>query len=42
MRCTKVVDFGIAAAIDPSLAGPPEDEVLGTPAYLAPERLTDG
>ena len=38
----KVVDFGIAAAIDPSLAGPPEDEVLGTPAYLAPERLTDG
>jgi len=32
----KVVDFGIAA-----LAGPadPDDEVIGTPAYLAPERL---
>ncbi|MDT5030892.1 MAG: eukaryotic-like serine/threonine-protein kinase [Actinoplanes sp.] len=35
----KVVDFGIAA-----LAGPadPEAEVLGTPAYLAPERLIGG
>jgi serine/threonine-protein kinase len=35
----KVVDFGIAAA-----AGPrdPEDILLGTPAYLAPERLTGG
>jgi len=33
----KVVDFGIA-----TLAGPvdPDDEVIGTPAYLAPERLT--
>jgi serine/threonine-protein kinase len=33
----KVVDFGIAAA-----AGPvkPDEELLGTPAYLAPERLT--
>jgi serine/threonine protein kinase len=32
----KVVDFGIAA-----LAGPvdPEEELFGTPAYLAPERL---
>ena len=33
----KVVDFGIAAAAGP---GEPEDVVLGTPAYLAPERLT--
>ena len=32
----KVVDFGIAAAAGP---GKPEDVVLGTPAYLAPERL---
>ena len=32
----KVVDFGIAAVIGP---GPPEDIVVGTPAYLAPERL---
>lgn len=33
----KVVDFGIAA-----LAGPaePDEKLLGTPAYLAPERLT--
>ncbi|HEU4347547.1 MAG TPA: protein kinase, partial [Actinoplanes sp.] len=33
----KVVDFGIAA-----VAGPvtPEEQLLGTPAYLAPERLT--
>jgi serine/threonine-protein kinase len=35
----KVVDFGIAAAAGP---GEPEDVVLGTPAYLAPERLTGG
>src|SRR5918998_3237815 len=34
--CTKVVDFGIAAAAGP---GRPDDELLGTPAYLAPERL---
>jgi len=36
----KVVDFGIAAAV--SVVGPaePDAEVLGTPAYLAPERLT--
>jgi eukaryotic-like serine/threonine-protein kinase len=32
----KVVDFGIAAVAGP---GKPEDVVLGTPAYLAPERL---
>ena len=32
----KVVDFGIAAAIGPAS---PEDLVVGTPAYLAPERL---
>ncbi|WP_412737233.1 protein kinase domain-containing protein [Krasilnikovia sp. MM14-A1259] len=34
----KVVDFGIAATAGP--AGEPEGELLGTPAYLAPERLT--
>ncbi|MEV6629327.1 protein kinase [Actinoplanes sp. NPDC051470] len=32
----KVVDFGIAASAGP---GRPDDELLGTPAYLAPERL---
>jgi serine/threonine protein kinase len=35
----KVVDFGIAAAIRPPGTGPYDVEVLGTPAYLAPERL---
>ncbi|MEU4158567.1 protein kinase [Actinoplanes sp. NPDC026670] len=37
----KVVDFGIAAAVAPDGSGLPDDpdEVLGTPAYLAPERL---
>jgi eukaryotic-like serine/threonine-protein kinase len=36
----KVVDFGIAAAIRPPGSSPDDDfEVLGTPAYLAPERL---
>ncbi|GIM91451.1 protein kinase domain-containing protein [Paractinoplanes toevensis] len=33
----KVVDFGIAAAIGPAS---PEEMLVGTPAYLAPERLT--
>ncbi|WP_250027470.1 serine/threonine-protein kinase [Paractinoplanes maris] len=33
----KVVDFGIAAAAGPAA---PEDRLVGTPAYLAPERLT--
>jgi hypothetical protein len=35
----KVVDFGIAAVAGPAS---PEDAMLGTPAYLAPERLTGG
>ena len=35
----KVVDFGIAAEAGPAS---PEDALLGTPAYLAPERLTGG
>jgi serine/threonine-protein kinase len=37
----KVVDFGIAAAVRP--AGRPAEsfEVLGTPAFVAPERLID-
>jgi eukaryotic-like serine/threonine-protein kinase len=35
----KVVDFGIAAAAG---SGEPEDVLIGTPAYLAPERLTGG
>lgn len=34
----KVVDFGIAASVDP--AGAPDEDVVGTPAYVAPERLT--
>ena len=37
----KVVDFGIAAAIAPGRDGDVDFEVLGTPAYLAPERLID-
>jgi hypothetical protein len=36
----KVVDFGIAAAVQPSGSGAPDSELFGTPAYLAPERLT--
>ena len=40
-RGAKVVDFGIAAAVSPSRAKRDEnEELLGTPAYLAPERLT--
>ncbi|WP_305786979.1 serine/threonine-protein kinase [Symbioplanes lichenis] len=35
----KVVDFGIAAAVRPPEPGAADFEVLGTPAYLAPERL---
>src|SRR4051812_11097668 len=35
----KVVDFGIAAAVGPASS---EEMVVGTPAYLAPERLTGG
>ncbi|MFC4039439.1 serine/threonine-protein kinase [Dactylosporangium siamense] len=37
----KVVDFGIAASAAPSGDGDLPSEVLGTPSYLAPERLTD-
>ncbi|MCM4075999.1 serine/threonine-protein kinase [Paractinoplanes hotanensis] len=37
----KVVDFGIAAVTAPSGTGELDPEVLGTPAYLAPERLMD-
>ncbi|WP_433073466.1 serine/threonine-protein kinase [Dactylosporangium sp. CA-052675] len=33
----KVVDFGIAATAD---SGDPDEELMGTPAYLAPERIT--
>ncbi|GAA4244931.1 serine/threonine-protein kinase [Dactylosporangium darangshiense] len=36
----KVVDFGVAAATDPATTV--DDEVLGTPAYLAPERIANG
>jgi protein kinase-like protein len=35
----KVVDFGIAAAIKPPGPGNEDLMILGTPAYLAPERL---
>jgi serine/threonine-protein kinase len=35
----KVVDFGIAAIVGQSSDAQPDGSVLGTPAYLAPERL---
>ncbi|HEY2947562.1 MAG TPA: serine/threonine-protein kinase [Micromonosporaceae bacterium] len=38
---TKVVDFGISALIGETDAGP-DGSLLGTPAYLAPERLDGG
>src|SRR6185312_10275298 len=37
----KVVDFGISALIGQRDAAP-DGSLLGTPAYLAPERLTGG
>ncbi|BCY09263.1 serine/threonine-protein kinase [Actinoplanes sp. L3-i22] len=36
----KVVDFGIAAVVSPGGSGELDAEVLGTAAYVAPERLT--
>jgi serine/threonine protein kinase len=36
----KVVDFGISAAVRPTRGAEPDSELFGTPAYLAPERLT--
>jgi serine/threonine-protein kinase len=38
----KVVDFGIAAVAGESAEPRPDGTVLGTPAYLAPERLAGG
>lgn len=37
----KVIDFGIAATVDGSLAGGPNDDrrTVGTPAFMAPEQL---
>ena len=37
----KIMDFGIAKTEDVSLTIPGSDRVLGTPAYLAPERLKE-
>ena len=37
----KIMDFGIAKTEDLSLTVPGSDRVLGTPAYLAPERLKE-
>ncbi|GIF76428.1 serine/threonine-protein kinase [Asanoa siamensis] len=36
----KVVDFGIAAPAQPGGPAAPASELYGTPAYLAPERIT--
>jgi serine/threonine-protein kinase len=36
----KVVDFGIAAPMRPGGPADPNTELYGTPAYLAPERIT--
>src|SRR6266545_4144026 len=38
----KLVDFGISAEIGESYDPAPDGSVLGTPAYVAPERLTSG
>nr|WP_277349667.1 protein kinase [Planosporangium thailandense] len=38
----KVVDFGIAAVVGEAGQSEPDGTVLGTPAYLAPERLGGG
>ncbi|WP_422769760.1 protein kinase domain-containing protein [Plantactinospora sp. WMMC1484] len=38
----KVVDFGIAAAVGRDDADEWGDELLGTPGYLAPERISGG
>ncbi|GIF53891.1 serine/threonine-protein kinase [Asanoa ferruginea] len=35
-----VVDFGIAAPVRPGGLADPDSELYGTPAYLAPERIT--
>jgi serine/threonine protein kinase len=37
----KVVDFGIAALVGEHIEPEPDGMMLGTPAYLAPERLAD-
>ena len=37
--CVRVIDFGIAARIGSTGGGEQQYEVVGTPAYLAPERL---
>jgi len=37
----KIMDFGIAKTDDITLTVPGTDRVLGTPAYLSPERLKD-
>src|SRR5204862_6038367 len=38
----KVVDFGIAAVVGDNGEPGPDGVVLGTPAYLAPERMAGG